>query len=144
MGAAGGGLKKTLTGGPTCQWCEGGERAGGLRWAGWLLGCAKIKDGLGLVGRAGEKERMGWAVRVEWVRVSFVVFFFFFFFFQFLSLISFQTFTQNLFKVFKPTFKPHNQSKTHAFNMMHNHLVNSKLINYYCIYLKASLIIQIH
>jgi hypothetical protein len=30
MGAAGGGLKMTLTGGPTCQWRVGGERAGGL------------------------------------------------------------------------------------------------------------------
>jgi hypothetical protein len=143
MGAAGGGLKMTLTGGPTCQWCEGGERAGGVRWAGCCLGRAenRRKGGLGLVGRAGEKEKMGWAVRVEWVRVSFV---FFSFFFNSFSLISFQTFTQSLFKIFKLTFKPHNQSKAHAFNMMHNHLVISKLINYYFIYLKANLIIQIH
>jgi hypothetical protein len=68
----------------------------------------------------------------------------FLFFFNFFSLISFSNFTQNSLKIFKPTFKPHNQSKAHAFNMMHNHLVKSKLINYYCIYLKANLIIQIH
>jgi hypothetical protein len=111
MGAAGGGLKKTLTGGPTCQWCEGGERAGGLRWAGWLLGCAKIKDGLGLVGRAGEKERMGWAVRVEWVRVSFVVFFSSSFFFN--SFLSF------LFKLLLKIFSK-------FLNQLLNHIINQK------------------
>jgi hypothetical protein len=75
-----------------------------------------------------------------------LVFFFFFLLFFPISFLSFlfQTFTQNFSKIFKPTFKPHNQSKAHAFNMMHNHLVNSKLINYYYIYLKANLIIQIH
>jgi hypothetical protein len=29
---------------------------------------------------------------------------------------------KNLFKFSKKTFKPHNQTKAHAFNMMHNHL----------------------
>jgi hypothetical protein len=105
--------------------------------------------------RGGGRELVGWRGEVGrllgcagWAGLGLLVCFFFLsffsFFFQFFSLISFQIFTQSLFKIFKLTFKPHNQSKAHAFNMMHNHLVNSKLINYYCIYLKASLIIQIH
>jgi hypothetical protein len=103
----------------------GGERAGGVRWAGWA---ARVKWWAGLV----------------WVFCLVFPFFFFSFFFNSFLSFPFQTFTQNSLKIFKPTFKPHNQSKAHAFNMMHNHLVKSKLINYYCIYLKANLIIQIH
>jgi hypothetical protein len=75
-----------------------------------------------MVGRA-------WWAGMGLFGLVFSSFFFLFLFFSIpFSLISFQTFTQNLSKIFKPTFKPHNQSKAHAFNMMHNHLVNSKLI----------------
>jgi hypothetical protein len=46
--------------------------------------------------------------------------------FGFFFLFSFQPFTQkNLFKFSKiilKTFKPQNQTKAHAFNMMHKHL----------------------
>jgi hypothetical protein len=44
--------------------------------------------GLGArLGCAGEKEKVGWAVRVEWVRVSFVFFSFLFFSIPFLSFL---------------------------------------------------------
>jgi hypothetical protein len=56
-------------------------------------------------------------------------------FFIFFSFYFFSTFLLKIFSSFsKRTFKPHNQTKAHAFNMMHNHLVSSKLINYYFIY----------
>jgi hypothetical protein len=56
---------------------------------------------------------MGWAVWAGWRDGEGLVLFFFIFF---------TTFTQKSFQVFLKTFKPHNQTKSHAFNMMHNHL----------------------
>jgi hypothetical protein len=69
------------------------------------MGRAVLKGGLGLVGRAGEKGK-GQA-GLEWVRVRVGCFVFF----QFFSLISFQTFTQNLFKIL---------------NQLLNHTINQK------------------
>jgi hypothetical protein len=122
-------LKTTLTSGPRPSAArERGEVLVGWRgkWAGWLFGLRGKRLG-GLGWRAG----MGWGC-------------FLFFFNSFFPHFFSNFYSKSFQKFFKPTFKPHNQSKAHAFNMMHNHLVNSKLINYYCIYLKASLIIQIH
>jgi hypothetical protein len=47
-----------------------------------------------------------------------VLFFLLLFSFYFL----FNPLLKNLFKFSKKNFKPHNQTKAHAFNMMHNHL----------------------
>jgi hypothetical protein len=77
-----------------------GERLGGRPFPG------RGRGGVGL-GGAGEKEKVGWAVRVEWVGVSFV--FFSFPFFLFFSLISFSNFYSKFF-----------------LNQLLNHTINQK------------------
>jgi hypothetical protein len=59
-----------------------------------------------LVWAVREKENKRWA-GLKMVRVGCLVYFF-----NSFSLISFQTFTQNLFKIFKPTFDHTINSKT--------------------------------
>jgi hypothetical protein len=66
-----------------------------------------------------------------------------FFFLIPFSLFPFQTFTQNLFKIFKQTFD-HTINQNPCIQHDAQSLGISKLINYRFIYLKANLIIQIY
>jgi hypothetical protein len=81
------------------------------------------------VGRAGlcraeekKEKKIGWA-RWAGKRVGCLFVFFLFFSIPFLSFL-FQTFTQNLFKIFLNQLLTTQSIKTHAFNMMHKHLVS--------------------
>jgi hypothetical protein len=83
---------------------EGGSGPAGLDGRKWRYGPL----------RGGKRKGMGWAC---WARMKKRrVWFFFSFSFLFNPLL------KNLSSFSKKLFKPHNQTKAHAFNMMHKHL----------------------
>jgi hypothetical protein len=126
-------LKTALTGGLHLSAArESGRGSGpaGVKWAAAVFGLRGKRT-------KKNKDKLGWAGK-GWVRVGL----FCFFSIPFL-LFPFQTFTQNLFKIFKQTFD-HTINQNPCIQHDAQTLGISKLINYHCIYLKANLIIQIH
>jgi hypothetical protein len=109
-----------LTGGLHLSTAREGERSSGPA----ELGGPAAVLGLGLVGPRGkkrkkEKDRLGWAGKREWVRV-----FIYFVFFQFLFFYFLSNFYSKPFQNFQKKLLTTQSIKTHAFNMMHNHLVS--------------------
>jgi hypothetical protein len=96
---------------PPVSWRERGRReVGQRRLLGRFKSCGQLREK--------KKRGMGWAAGLERRERRVWVLFF--------SLFSFSTlYSYNLFKFSKiilKTFKPHNHTKAHAFNMMHKHL----------------------